>query len=269
MDARARRALLVPPSEEGAFGFEKAYSVGEALLRLREAEGHRVTGRKLGLTNRAAWEPLGLNAPVWSYVYDNTVHHVENHGEAEGDPFTLSLAEFAAPKLEPEIVFGWRGGKTAPRENPWDVLQNVAWLALGFEIVDCHYPDWRFRPADAVADFGLHGALLIGPKVDVPSAHQALYAQLGNLRLSLRRGEVEEAQGNGADVMGNPVDALTHLVDTLQASQHARPLEPGEVITTGTLTTPAPIKPGERWTAVPEGAPLPPLLFPLTVTFFP
>ena len=253
MDARADRSLLSPPSSRGDFGFEEAYGVGEALVRLREAEGRRVVGRKLGLTNKAAWEPLGLNAPVWSYVYDDTVHHIKD------DAFSLSLAGFTSPKLEPEIVFGWRGGEVA-RENPWDVLQNVAWLALGFEVVDCHYPDWRFRPADAVADFGLHGALLVGPAAEVSSDFETLYAQLGHMKVSLRRGEVEEARGSGEDVMGNPVAALLHLAGALQ---NTRPLAPGEPLTTGTLTTPAPVKPGERWTAVPEGVSLP----PLTVTF--
>ncbi len=254
VDAKANRALLSPPSSQGDFGFEEAYGVGEALMRSREARGHRVVGRKLGLTNKAAWGPLGLNAPVWSYIYDDTVHYLRD------DTFKLPLAEFVAPKLEPEIVFGWRGGGGEARESPWDILQNVAWLALGFEIVDCHFPDWRFRPADAVADFGLHGALLVGPAVEVPSDHEALYTQLGGLKLSLRRDGVAEAQGSGEDVMGNPVAALAHLADALQG---VWPLEPGEVTTTGTLTTPAPIKPGERWTAVPEGA----LLEPLTVSF--
>ena len=42
---------------------------------------------------------------------------------------------------------------------PAAVLASVEWLALGFEIVDSVFADWKFQPADFVAAFGLHAAL--------------------------------------------------------------------------------------------------------------
>ena len=35
------------------------------------------------------------------------------------------------------------------------VLEAVEWLALGFEIIDCVYVDWKFQPPDFVAAYGL------------------------------------------------------------------------------------------------------------------
>ena len=40
-----------------------------------------------------------------------------------------------------------------------ELLAHVDWVAPGYEIVECHFPDRTFRTADAVADFGVHGAL--------------------------------------------------------------------------------------------------------------
>ena len=50
------------------------------------------------------------------------------------------------------------------------VLRSVEWLAIGFEIIDCPFPDWQIQPADFVAAFGLHLRLVIGPPLEVDGA---------------------------------------------------------------------------------------------------
>ena len=42
---------------------------------------------------------------------------------------------------------------------PAAVLDCVESIALGFEIIDCVYPDWKFTPIDFVASYGLHAGL--------------------------------------------------------------------------------------------------------------
>ena len=53
-------------------------------------------------------------------------------------------------------------------------------------------------------------------------------------------------RGRGANTLGHPVLALAALVELL-AAQRNPPLEPGEIITTGTLTAPRDIAAGQRW----------------------
>ncbi len=36
------------------------------------------------------------------------------------------------------------------------------WLAPSFEIVDCHFAEWKFKPADSAADFSFHWRLVAG-----------------------------------------------------------------------------------------------------------
>ena len=53
------------------------------------------------------------------------------------------------------------------------VLEATEWIALGFEIIDCVFPDWKFQPADFVASRGLHAALIVGEPVYVePERHR-------------------------------------------------------------------------------------------------
>jgi 2-oxo-3-hexenedioate decarboxylase len=52
-------------------------------------------------------------------------------------------------------------------------MERVRWIAAGFEVVHCHFQDWHFTLADATADFGLHGALVIGTPLVVDDTNRA------------------------------------------------------------------------------------------------
>ena len=129
-----------------AFSIEDGNVVGRQLHAQRLAAGARPVGLKLGFTNEAVWEALGLTSPFWSPIYDDTV--------TEGPE--VSLDRFVAPRIEPEIVLGFRSA-LARDVAADDVCAAIDWAAPGFEIVQCHYPDWAMASADAIADGGLHG----------------------------------------------------------------------------------------------------------------
>ena len=75
----------------------------------------------------------------------------------------LSLAEFAEPRIEPEIVFGLYAAPAADMDEA-ALLSCLDWVAHEFEIVQSIYPHWKFQAPDTVAANGVHGALLIGPR---------------------------------------------------------------------------------------------------------
>ncbi len=146
----------VPPSaREGGIDLDTGYAVEEELARMRGAAGHNVVGRKIGLANRAVWQAMKLRTLVWASMYDDTVHHA-----ADGRG-TWSVARMRAPRVEPEIVVRL---KAAPRPgaDAAGALEAVEWIALGFEFIDCPYPDWKFQPGDFLASLGLHAALVVG-----------------------------------------------------------------------------------------------------------
>ncbi len=253
--AKTQASTLSPPSSRGeALSFGEAYRVQAELgARLRRAGG-QPTGRKVGLTNKAVWAALGLDRVIWSTVYQHTVHYAEN------DKATLAVAGMCAPRLEPEIVFGLQSAPPAETDAPEALLASVAWLALGFEIVDCHYPGWSFRPTDAIADYGLHAALIVGsPRPVEADTLSALAAQLGDFSLRLYRGDTLAAEGTGSNVLGHPALALGWLAQTIKDYPEAAPLAAGEVITTGTITAALDIHGGERYKATVEGLELPSL----------
>ena len=109
---------------------------------------------------------------------------------------------------------------------------------VGFEIVDSHYPDWRFTASEAVADFGVHAALVVGTPWCVDSDDpEHLAASLRDAPKSrFAAARTSWPRGMGCNALGSPLRAVGFLARVLAAQSWAPPLMPGEVITTGTLT---------------------------------
>jgi 2-oxo-3-hexenedioate decarboxylase len=247
-----------PPAQaDAAFDLAAGYAVGAALTAQRRARGEQPAGRKLGFTNAKIWAEYGVDAPFWAYIYNSTLH------SAPEGVATLALDTCYAPRIEPELVLGLGSPPDPADLRPDALLRAVAWVALGFEVVDCHFADWRFTLPDAIADFGLHSALIVGPHYALDHAQApALLAALAECRIVLQCNGVVTDTGVGANALGSPINALGHLVRTL-AEQGEAPLAAGEVITTGTLTPAFPIVAGQSWSVDVSGIDLAPLVLEL------
>jgi 2-keto-4-pentenoate hydratase len=232
------------PSDDASYGINDSYCDALAVRDLRIARGEAPRGFKIGFTNRNIWQRYAVYGPIWGTVYSSTLSFCEGDG-------TISLKGTCQPRLEPEAVFGMR---TTPPANASldDLFDALEWVAPGFEIVQSHLQDWKFKAADTVADGGLHARLLVGKKVpirDIASSASELASILAGARVNLTRdGEVVET-GCGANVLDGPLLALQFFLNELRACPGAPDLRPCDVVTTGTWTDAWPVLPGESWTA--------------------
>ena len=238
-------------ARDPTFDLTTAYAVEAELVHLRRADGWTPVGRKVGYANKAVWRALRLETLVWAHMYDQTVQYAQDNAAS------LEAGRFCSAKIEPEIVFKLR----RPLDGAADAaaaLDAVDWIALGFEIIDCVYPDWTFQPADFVAAFGLHAALIVGEPQRVDSASiPALVDQLARFTLQLRRnGEVVE-EGSGRNALRSPALCLGELASAIVRRTPDEPLAAGELVSSGTLTESRPIAAGETWTATVDGIGLP------------
>jgi 2-keto-4-pentenoate hydratase len=259
-DARinGNRVSTLPSSRHGGLDLGTAYLVGAELTRMRRAEGHSTVGRKVGFANEAMWRVLNLRTVAWAHMYDDTVSHAPN-GQA-----SLSLNRMVSPRIEPEVVL--KLNQTPSSKDPASVLESVEWIALGFEFVDCPFPDWTFHPVDLVSCFGLHVALVVGERHHVRRKEiPALVDQLGAMKVTLSRNDELVEEGLGKNVLRNPAACLGELASAIATQPGAEPLSAGELVSTGSLTTAPPIAAGERWTVEAEGIALSPLSVRLTV----
>ena len=222
-----------------AFGLADAARVQVLVTAARTARGERIVGRKIGFTNRTIWAEYGVHAPISGPMYDTTVAMLDG---------PVPLAALIEPRIEPEIVLRLSAAPEAGMSES-ELMACVSHVAHGFELVQSVFPGWRFRAADTVAGFGLHGALLHGPFTEiVPGDRPTWQAALADLGVVLvQNGTVADEGRSTALLGGGPLAALSHLVGAITSDPLADPVRAGEIVTTGTLTRALPVSPGEVW----------------------
>ena len=230
-------------SQHAGFDVETAYAVADLIHAMRLAEGARAVGRKIGFTNSALWAEYGVTSPIWGYMYDTTTRFLEG---SQAAPAVCSLHGFVNPKIEPEVIFHFHSAPP-PNGDISSVLACIDWVAHGFEMVQSHYPGWKFLAPDAIADRSLHAALLVGKPQAVDTLGASLQDALAAFMLALScNGQIQET-GKGANVLGHPLAAIQHLMQVLARQSPQQPLRASEIVTTGTVTSAYSVKAGQTW----------------------
>ena len=239
------------PSSQGV-DLAGGYVVEAEFARLRRQSGRETVGLKVGFANKAVLRALKLETIVWAHMYEDTVHY------APGDAAELVLPPHRAPKIEPEIVFKLKQPIPSGGLDGAAVLQHVEWLAIGFEIIDCPFPNWEFKPPDFVAAFGLHLALVVGQPLPVePDGIAALADALASFKLRVSRNDEFVEQGSGRNSLRSPALCLAELAGAVLRETPQDPLAAGSLVSSGTLTTGHRIQRGETWSVAAEGLPVP------------
>jgi len=249
LDARRnRRTVAAPATLDASFDVDAAYRVARLNYDALIARGERAVGRKIGFTNRTIWDEYKVYQPIWAHMYASTVH------DLNGGDVRCPTRAFCQPRIEPEIMVKF--ARAPAVAEPGAIAECIEWVAHGYEIVDCNFPDWKFVAADTVADFGLHGALFVGAPVapaDIPEMVDAL----STFRVELYRDGTLVDRGIGSNVLDGPLQALAHLMRVLATQDNFAPIAAGEIITTGTLTGAWPVAAGEHWQTRLHGIALP------------
>ncbi|WP_219420321.1 2-keto-4-pentenoate hydratase [Pseudonocardia nigra] len=200
-----------------------------AQLRLAEHAGASY-GWKLAATSAAGQAHIGVDGPLPGLLFDRFRHQPGDRLPSADLHMRVAEAEFAF-RMAADVPAG------APAA---DVLAAVGGLHLAVEVPDSRFT--RFETVGAAqlaADCACASRFVLGPAVpdwrglDLSTWGTALWIN-----------GAEAARGSGGNVLGDPYAALLRLAAELPA--YGRTLRAGEVITTGTTTTPVPIGPGDE-----------------------
>jgi 2-keto-4-pentenoate hydratase len=201
---------------------------GYAVQRvLRERAGAQV-GWKLGVTSRAKQAQVGVSNPVCGFLPGTGALDL-------GEP--LRCAELIQPRAEPEIVFVLGRDLAGEHVTGADVLAATSGLAVGIEVLDSRFRDYRFTMADVVADNTSAARFVVG--TPVPAA--GIDVRLVGVLLE-KNGELV-ATASGAASLGHPAAAVAWLVRRLAASGEG--LRAGQVVLSGGLTAATPVAAGD------------------------
>jgi 2-keto-4-pentenoate hydratase len=208
---------------------------GYAIQAHLEARSARpLFGWKIAATSKAGQAHIAVDGPLAGRLLAERVR--ENGGE-------VSFGAHSHMRVA-EAEFAFRMGRDVPPSaTPYsvtEVLDAVAALHPAIEIPDSRYDDYTLVGApQLIADNACAHEFVLGPAAagDWRALDLAAHSVVAHVGSHVR-------EGVGANVLGDPREALAWLVNELSAAGIT--LHAGEVVTTGTCIVPPPIDAGDR-----------------------
>lgn len=192
-----------------------------------------VAGWKIAATSLAGQQHIGVDGPLAGRLLA---------GRLLAPGASVSLASNQMRVVEAEFAFRM-AADLPPRAAAYsqaEVLAAVASLHPAIEIPDSRYTDFLSAGApQLIADFACACWLVVGDAM--PSLWRSL--DLAAHAVQVRCGGAVAANGQGANVLGDPRIALTWIANEL--SRYGPGLKAGDLITTGTCVAPVPVSAGD------------------------
>jgi len=214
-----RQAVAPVRGEISQDDAEMAYAVQRANVDARCTQGHRVVGRKIGLTSTAVQRQLGVDQPDFGTLFASMAY---------GDNEPMPLASLIQPKVEAEIALVLEHDLLQEKHTYADLIRASAYALAAIEVVDSRIQNWDIRFVDTVADNASSAMFVLGSR-PVPLCEIDLAACPMTLT---QDGEVL-SRGNGSACLGNPLNAAVWLADRMV--QLGTPLRAGDIVLTGAL----------------------------------
>ncbi|MEU0515047.1 fumarylacetoacetate hydrolase family protein [Amycolatopsis sp. NPDC006125] len=231
----ARTGVPCPPVRDlfAQGDIDAAYEVQRLHTERRLAAGHRLAGRKIGLTSPAVQRQLGVDQPDFGALFSDM---------ALGHDGTVPAGRLLQPKVEAEIALILGADLPGPACSVADVRAATAFLAPALEIVDSRIAGWDISIVDTVADNASSGLFVLG------DTREALGdVEPADVEMRLHRSTELVSQGTGRDCLGDPLNAAAWLAATL--ARRGEPLRAGDIVLTGALGPMVAASPGDVFTA--------------------
>ncbi len=207
---------------------------GYAIQAHLEAHGAPpLYGWKIAATSEDGQRHIGVDGPMAGRILAERAHDDGATVPFGANRMAVAEAEFAF-RMDRDLP---------PRPTPYEaeeVLAAVASLHPAIELPDSRFDDFATAGGpQLIADNACAHEFVLGPAApdDWRSLDLAAHAVTGTVAGKLDR------DGIGANVLGDPRDALAWLANELSAL--GLTLKAGQVVTTGTCLTPMPIAAGD------------------------
>lgn len=237
--ARTRVPIRQPSLVHPQMTIEDAYAVQRALVGLETAGGRTVRGRKIGLTSKVMQRAVSISEPDYGVLFDDMF---------VDDGAVVPAGRFIRPRIEVELAFVLGEQLAGPGVTLFDVLRATEFVTPALEILDARVqmsdPDTgRTRTiVDTIADNAADAGLVLGGRVIRPLDVDLRWIAA----LLLRNGTIEES-GVAAAVLNHPGNGVAWLANRL--APFGEVLHAGEVILSGSFTTPVFAEPGDSFVA--------------------
>ena len=208
---------------------EESYRIQLALIEMKQADGAKVVGKKIGLTSKAMQKMLNVDQPDYGHLLDNMLLH---------DAAAFRVTELIQPKIEPEIAFILDRDLKGPGVTPTQVLAATRFIVPALEIIDSRIEGWKIKLCDTIADNASSARVVLG---NSPKRVDEFDLKLVGMVLE-KNGDIVQTGAGGA-VLGHPAVAVAWLANAV--GKFGVSLGAGEVIMPGALCAAADVGAGD------------------------
>lgn len=198
---------------------EAAYAIQDINTQLKLKQGHKIIGKKIGLTSFAVQEQLGVREPDFGMLFDDMLF--ENEADIPSDLLMQA-------KAEAEWGFVLKKGLDKENISLNEIKEAIGYAIVAIEIVGSRIENWDINIMDTVADNASASHFVIG-KSQIPLND----IDLKNCKMELLKNGKSASEGTGKACMGNPLFAVKWLAEKMVELQ--QPLKQGELILSGAL----------------------------------
>src|SRR5690606_32975029 len=133
-----------------------AYAVQRAVTALREQDGSRRVGWKIGLSSAELMQRAGMDEPFWAPIFDSGMHQ---------SGATLAVKRFLFPRVEVEVALVLGEDLNRRRITPEDARGAIRAVHPAFEIVDVRTTTRTLDALESTADSGWNAGFVLGPEL--------------------------------------------------------------------------------------------------------
>ena len=215
----ARKPIDALPDALVPAALDDAYRVREAYEAIEVPRRGEVVGYKIGLTTPIMQQLCGVDEPCYGAMFAS---------EIRSSPARVRVADYCRIGIETEIAM--RLGADLPDGGGRARVEAAVESCMAaIEVLEDLRHDYkRLSARSMVAGNVWNAGCVLGAPV---GDWQKLDLATVTYRLAVNGREI--GTGKGADVMGNPLNALSWLADKLAAD--GRPLRRGMVVMTGSV----------------------------------
>lgn len=227
---RARQPIDILPAELIPATLDEAYQVREAYEAIEAPRRGQLVGYKIGLTTPIMQQLCGVDEPCYGAMFQS---------EVRTSPAEVRVADYCRVGIETEVAM--RLGADLPEGGGRDRVEAAVESCMAaIEVLEDLRHDYKRLSARSMVAGNVWnaGCVLAAPVNDWRKRDLATVTY----RLTINGKEI--GAGTGADVMGNPLNALSWLADKLAAD--GRPLRRGMVVMTGSTVPIQFPQPGDR-----------------------
>lgn len=216
---------------------EDGYRIQAEWVRLEQADGHVIRGRKIGLTSRAMQLSSQIDEPDYAPLMDDMFF--DNGAD-------IDHARFIAPRIEVELAFVLGRPLRGPAVTLFDVLAAAEYVTPAVEIIDARIEQFDRdtkvprKVFDTISDFAANAGIVLGGRPVRPDA-----LDLRWIGAMLYKNGVIEETGLAAGVLNHPANGIVWLANKIAA--HDEQLNAGDIVLAGSFTRPTPGAPGDTF----------------------